>query len=70
MRAIATGGLAWSVPGLGFSWWEAWGPALAVSALQLLKFGTLSLHLSVPAPVLIFRRHLKTYYCQQAFQPT
>jgi len=39
--------------------------ALAASALQPLQSGTLSLHLSVPVPVLIpSRRHVKTHYCQ------
>ena len=45
--------------------------ALAALASQPLKSGTLSLYLSVPVPVLTpFGRHLKSHYCQQAFQST
>ena len=44
--------------------------ALAASALQPLKSGTLPPSLCTCTSPDTFRRHLKTHYCQQAFQST
>ena len=44
--------------------------ALAASALQPLKSGTLPPSLCTCTSRDTFRRHLKTHYCQQAFQST
>ena len=44
--------------------------ALAVSASQHLKFGTHPLSLRTCTSPDTFRHHLKTHYCQQAFQST
>ena len=44
--------------------------ALAASALQPLKSGTISLYLRTCTSPDTFGRHLKTHICQQAFQST